>query len=112
MFIPSITTIWVRRKEANMSTKERVAVLVDTLKREKIVQKYCLTGGTHLSGCSTQVTPIMVWQDSIELNLITDRNYFNKFIDRIVSSNKDLLRSGYFVKSDGSTPSRIVFRFL
>lgn len=95
-----------------MLSKERIDAFVDNLKRENLVKKYCLTSGTYLSGCATQVTPIMIWQDSVELNLIISKNYFNKFIDRVVSGNKDILKFGYFVKSDGSTPSRIVFRFI
>ena len=96
--------IWVQEKEENMCTKERIGAFVENLKKEKLVQKYCLTS-------DTQVTPIMIWQDSVELNLITNKNYFNKFINRVVYTNKDILKTGYFVKSDGSTPSKIVFKF-
>ena len=54
MCIKRIMIIWVQEKEENMCTKERIGAFVENLKKEKLVQKYCLTS-------DTQVTPIMIW---------------------------------------------------
>lgn len=92
-----------------MIYKERIQQFIDDLKKEEIVRKN-LYGSSWLSGSSTDVYPITIWRDEIVLQWQSDRNIYNKFIQRMVDKNSDILKSGYFSKSDGSCPSRIVFR--
>ena len=58
--------------------------------------------------------PISVWYESfptseVELQWKSDRRC-DKFINRIVEKHKEIIREGYFWKSDGSCPSTIIFK--
>lgn len=90
--------------------KERIDKFIEDFKREKLTQKY-LYKYTWLSGSSTTVYPITICEDSIEIQWKSDKNIFEKFINRIVKTNTDIFSKGFFWKSDGSCPSTITFCF-
>ena len=85
-------------------------ILIDYLNNQKLVKKY-LYKNTWLSGCSTYVSPITCCETYIFLEWASDKNIFNKFIQKVVNENADLIESGYFSKGDGSCPSEIIFNF-
>lgn len=66
---------------------------------------------TWTSGSSTQVYPISVWQDSIDLQWDSDREP-KRFIQRMEQLGKELgiVKYGSWVKSDGSCPNYVRFR--
>ena len=94
----------------NNIIRERIYKFIEDFKKEKLAQKY-LYKYTWLSGSSTTVYPITIYEDSIEIQWESDKNIFGKFIDRIVNNNADLFSKGFFWKSDGSCPSTITFCF-
>lgn len=94
----------------NNPKRERVDKFIEDFKREKLTQKY-LYKYTWLSGCSTTVYPITIWENEIVFQWESSKNIFNKFISRIVKENADLFSKGLFWKSDGSCPSTITFYF-
>lgn len=91
-------------------TKERIDKFIEDFKKEKLVQKY-LYDCTWISGCCTTVYPITICEDSIEIQWKSDKNIFEKFINRIVKNNIDIFSKGFFWKSDGSCPSVLIFCF-
>ncbi len=93
-----------------MDKTERIDKFIIGLENEKLVKKN-LRKYSWLSGSSTQVSSITIWRDSVELQWNSDRRIFDKFIKRIMQKNEDLIAYGYFWKSDGSCPSKIVFKF-
>lgn len=93
-----------------MGKTERIDKFVIDLENEKLVKKN-LYKYSWLSGSSTQVSPITIWRNRVELQWDSDRRIFDKFIKRIVKENEDLIAYGSFWKSDGSCPSTITFRF-
>ena len=98
---------------ANIGTKEwfdRVCKFVEDLNNETITQKY-LYKHTWLSGCSTMVYPISISERDITVQWSSDKKIFDRFIQKIVKENSDLLSGGSFWKSDGSCPSTITFYF-
>lgn len=90
--------------------KNRINKFVSDLQKEKLVQKY-LCRYTWLSGSSTEVYPITIWNKDITLQWKSDKKIFDRFIERIVKENSDLISRGCFWKSDGSCPSNIIFYF-
>ena len=88
--------------------KDRINEFIEQLKNDKIVKKN-LYAYSWLSGCSTNVSPITIWRNSVELQWNSDRRIFDKWIKRVVERNSDLIKSGRFWKSDGSCPSTITF---
>lgn len=87
----------------------RISEMINELHHDKLVQKY-LYKHTWLSGCSTEVCPIMIFdENSIILQWDSDKNIFNKFIKRYIKKYSDVISDGWFWKSDGSCPSTITF---
>lgn len=84
--------------------------IVEDIKNDKMMQEYLLKY-TWISGSSTIVYPIMIWKHDITLQVITDRNVFKSFIERIVNKYSDVILYGCFLKSDGSCPSTIKFYY-
>lgn len=94
----------------NSEKLERIKKFIADLKEEKMVQKY-LYPTTWLSGSSTNVRPITVWRRSVDLQWSSRKRIFNKFIERMVKENSDLISGGIFVVGDGSCPPYISFDF-
>lgn len=91
-------------------TKEqRLTRFIKDLKKEPLVKKY-LDKRSWLSGSSTEVYPITIWEDKIVLQWACRGTYFGKFIQRIVRENSDILADGWFAKHDGSCPAEIIFK--
>lgn len=88
--------------------KDRVERFIEELKKEEMLRRN-LYKHTWLSGSSTTIYPITIWQDEVVLQWNSNRPC-NKFIEKMVKKFKDIIVSGYFQKSDGSCPSRIVFK--
>lgn len=84
---------------------------VSKLEKEPLVKKY-MYKHTWLSGSSTTVYPITIWDDLKEIVIQWDsrKNIFNKFIQRMVDESEGLVRLGYFNKKDGTCPATIVFK--
>jgi len=98
-------------EEMNNTEKiKRIKRFIADLQKEKMVDKY-LYPYTWLSGSSTNVRPITVWHRYIELQWNSRKRMFDKFIDKTVRDNSDLLSDGSFCKGDGSCPATIIFYF-
>lgn len=93
-----------------MNDIDIIRKFIKEFKEEPIVRKNIYTN-IWLSGSSTEVIPITVGQKEIVFQWKSDRNIFDKFINRIVKKYNDLFAYGYFWKSDGSCPSTITFKF-
>ena len=89
-----------------MTVKEK---LVNYLKNQEII-KNNIYSHTWLSGSSTEVAPITIWNTSIEIQLKTDKNYFKKFLTKVKEQFKDEIEYCGFSKSDGSCPSYLYFK--
>lgn len=65
-------------------TENKVTQFIEYLKNQKNVKKHLETG-CWLSGSSTMVYPITVWEQSkqIVLQWKSDKNIFGKFIERV-----------------------------
>lgn len=87
---------------------DRVKIFVETLKKEPLVKKHLLKY-PWLSGCSTEVAPITVWNESIVLQWDTTSRRFNRFISRMAAKFPDVVDHGYFSRGDGSSPAAITF---
>lgn len=75
----------------------------------KTIQKHT-TPYTFFSGCSTEVYPITLWGNSVEVHLDSgNRNFYHKAIQKVVENNPQLFSRGYFCTSDGSYPSFLRF---
>ena len=93
-----------------MNKKERINQFIEEFKKEKLVQKN-IYEHTWLSGSSTDVHPITIWRNTIEIQWKSNRDVFDRFIEKTVKKYSDLFKSGYFWKTDGSCPSYIAFIF-
>lgn len=84
---------------------------IKEIENDKLIKKY-LYQGIWLSGSSTYVYPITIWNTSkqITIQLTTDKNLFNKLIKRYKNKYKNI-DYAYFWKSDGSCPSTLNFKF-
>lgn len=91
-----------------MEVEEKIEQFIKEIMKDNIVKKN-LYNETWLSGSSTTVYPIMIWQKSIVFQWKSNRKIFDKFIKRTVKKYNDLFIDGYFWKSDGSCPSTITF---
>lgn len=93
-------------------TENKVAQFLDYLKKQEIVKKY-LENGCWLSGSSTVVHPITIWEKSkqIVLQWKSDKKIFGIFIERVKKENPGFIIDGRFWKSDGSCPSTITFYY-
>ena len=99
-----------------MITNDTVHKFIEELNKEEMVKKN-LYRHTWLSGSSTTVYPIAVYYEAwptseVVLQWASDRacNVFINKINKIVEKFKDILKEGFFWKSDGSCPSTITFR--
>lgn len=81
---------------------------IEDLKTDTLFKKY-IYEHTWLSGSSTYVTPITIWNNEIELQWKSNKRIFDKFIQRYVEKYPDLISYGTFWKTDGSCPSTITF---
>ena len=83
----------------------------DEIYNDKLVKKY-IRMGTWLSGSSTNVYPITIWEKSREVvvQIKTKRNVFNKLLERYKNKYENI-EYCYFDKTDDSCPSRLVFKF-
>lgn len=88
---------------------QRLTRFIMDLKKEPLVKKY-LEKHSWLSGSSTEVHPVTIWEDTIVLQWTCRGAYFGKFIQRIIRKNPDILVVGWFVKHDGSCPAEIIFK--
>jgi len=93
-----------------MDKLDRIKQVVAEFQNEKLVKKY-LYEHEWLSGSSTVVHPITIWADEVVIQWKSNKNVFEKFIKRIVNKYNDVFEYGYFWKSDGSCPSKLVFCF-
>lgn len=93
-----------------MNKQDRIQQFIDEFQMENLAKKY-LYKGSWISGSCTEVHPIMVWKNDIEIQWDCDKRIFDKFINRIVEKYNDLFECGYFWKTDGSCPSTITFKF-
>lgn len=91
-----------------MDRSARIDRFLAGLKKDKVFQ-HNIEEHAWLSGAATTVYPITVGIKDITLQWKSDRQIFDKFIKRIETKNSDLIKYGYFYKSDGSCPSSIVF---
>lgn len=93
-----------------MRDRDRIKQVVEEIKNEPLMKKY-LYNHTWVSGSSTTVYPVMIWNNDVDFQLSTHNNYFKKFIERICNKYSDVISKGYFNKLDGSCPSVLCFRF-
>ena len=88
--------------------------ILEEIKNDKLIQKY-LCKQTWISGSSTEVAPITIWKNKnnsireIILQIDTDKNVFNRLIERYKSKYSDIDYI-YFDKTDNSCPSQLVFK--
>ena len=87
-------------------SKEKI---VNYLKNQEIIKKH-IYPYSWLSGSSTTVAPITVWNTSVDVQLKTDRNYFKKFLEKVKVQFKDEIEYCGFWKTDGSCPSHLYFK--
>ena len=83
--------------------------IVKAIKNEPTISKH-IDRNHWISGSSTVVYPIMISESHVDVQMDTDRNYFNGAIKRVTENHKDMFSAGYFCKGDGSRPS--VLRFV
>ena len=89
--------------------------IADELEKEMLIQKY-MYKYTWLSGSSTIVYPITIYEDNrentfrITIQIKTQRNYFKSLLDRYKNKYKNYLY-GYFSKNDDTCPSELVLVF-
>ena len=93
---------------------KKLPKILEDMQKDILIQKY-LYQFTWLSGCNTKVYPISAHykNDKIKdiiIQLKTDKNYFNKLLERYKKKYKSI-EYCYFSKSDGSCPSQLVFIF-
>ena len=84
--------------------------ILKEIQNDKLINKY-LYKYTWLSGSSTTVYPITVWEKdkTIVIQINTDKNFFKKLIERYKNKYKNIENADFF-KSDGSCPSRLIFK--
>lgn len=90
-----------------MKTEKEILKIIES---DNLIKKY-LYKDHWMSGSSTVVYPITVYRATIEIQLLTYKNVFNKCIDRIVKASEGLLSDGLFSKGDGSCPPKLIFYF-
>lgn len=93
-------------------TESKVTQFIEYLKNQDVVKKN-LESGCWLSGSSTTVHPITIWEKSkqIVLQWKSDKNVYGKFIERVKKENPGFIVDGKFWKSDGSCLSTITFYY-
>lgn len=84
--------------------------IINDIKADAVIGKH-IYKHTWLSGSSTLVHPITLWEKEIVIQLDNDRNIYNKAIQRIIKKHKDILTGGLYYKSDGSCPNTLTFYY-
>ena len=83
-------------------------LLVDYLKEQDVFKKYLYDSdyqvGVH------QYPPIAIWHKEVECLMKTDKNVFNKLLEKVVKKF-DFVKEAYFYRSDGSRPCALRFVF-
>lgn len=82
--------------------------IVSAIYSEKTLAKH-IYKSTWLSGSSTTVYPIEIYERDVCIQLDTHKNVFKKCIEKIIANYPHLFNDGYFCKLDGSCPSEIRF---
>ena len=82
--------------------------IVSAIKEEPVIARH-ICKRHWISGSSTVVYPITLWTANVDVQLDTNRNYFDKAVARVLAKHPDLFKDGYFCKNDGSCPSEIEF---
>ena len=90
-----------------MTTEEKI---VASIYSEPVITKHICQHHWVSDGTKT-VHPITIWPENVTIQMDSDRNYFNKAIKRVVENHKDLFRTGYYCKNDGSCPNTIRFEY-
>lgn len=88
-----------------MTTQERI---VAAIKGERTLAKH-IYKHVWTSGSTTEVYPITLWERSVDVQMDTHRNYFDKAIARVLAKHSDLFSNGYFCKNDDSCPAEVRF---
>ena len=81
--------------------------LIERIKDNPFVKKH-LYPHSWISGSTTEVYPIMLWTDLVDIQWNSDRPC-NKWIKAFAEKHSDMIEYGYFDKSDGSCPSAVIF---
>lgn len=77
----------------------------------KTIKKHTINY-TFFSGCSTEVYPIDLCLNDVEVYVDTNKGHlFEKAIQKVVTDNPQLFKDGYFCKSDGSCHSFIRLKY-
>ena len=84
--------------------------IVAAIKAEPVIAKH-IYNHHWTSGSSTTVYPITLWAHTVDIQIDTHHDYFQKAIERVLDKNKDLFCDGYFCKNDNSCPAEIRFRY-
>lgn len=84
--------------------------IINAIKADKTIAKHILKH-KWLSGSSTEVHPIAVWQRDVCIQLDIKRNVFTKAIKRVLINNPNLFKSGTFCRNDDSCPATISFYY-
>lgn len=91
----------------NMTPEEFVN---DVLYNDRVFKKNVLNH-TWLSGSSTIVYPVTIWEgDCIEIQWRGNENRYQKWIDRMVAKSQGIVKRGVYLKTDGYCPSMITFK--
>lgn len=85
--------------------------IVKALMSERVIVNHIINY-SWMSGCCTEVQPIMITRQNVEIFLDSDvEKHFAKAIGRMLGKYPNIFKDGYFVRSDGSCPSSIRFNF-
>ena len=90
-----------------MNTEEQI---VSAINGEKVIAKH-IYHYHWISGSSTVVYPITLWEKKVVIQIDTKKNVFKKAIERVVNKHPNLFTIGYFDKNDDSCPAEIGFRY-
>lgn len=91
----------------NIVVREIISAIIS----EKVIERHIISH-TWFSGSVTEVYPFMVWKRNIDVYVDTNaKKHYQSAIDRVLAKYPNLFESGYFCKSDGSTPSYICFNY-
>lgn len=86
----------------------RIEDLLLDIEQTPLIQNYMT--GRHLSN-GDYVLPITHYVESKEIRIMvmSDRNVFTRFMNKIYNKYKDIIIDKYYWTSDGSCPNEIIF---
>ena len=84
--------------------------IVAAIKEEPVIAKH-IWQHHWTSGSSTIVYPITLWAHTVDIQMDTHHDYFQKAIQRVLDKHPELFCDGYFCKNDNSCPAEIRFRY-